>query len=163
MVDEEAALQARWEQASQDTIKETTRPCPKCRVPVEKNGTLVFIHYVHCIQCTVRCNVCSIELNISTGRIHVCYTVGSKSLGSCGKSGVFITLCNTGTESFNCENFKLNKNVQIFSIQGVGPYLNVSNCVILTVFNATVQKLRFSCLISSVEEVCSHSTQINLI
>ncbi|MCI4376634.1 hypothetical protein PGIGA_G00190630 [Pangasianodon gigas] len=38
VVDEDAALQARWEQASQDTIKETTRPCPKCRVPVEKNG-----------------------------------------------------------------------------------------------------------------------------
>lgn len=38
MVDEEAALRARWEQASQETIEETTRPCPKCRVPVEKNG-----------------------------------------------------------------------------------------------------------------------------
>ncbi|KTF91771.1 hypothetical protein cypCar_00024637, partial [Cyprinus carpio] len=38
IVDEEAALRARWEQASQETIAETTRPCPKCQVPVEKNG-----------------------------------------------------------------------------------------------------------------------------
>lgn len=43
VVDEDAALRARWEQASQDIIKETTRPCPKCRVPVEKNGTPLFI------------------------------------------------------------------------------------------------------------------------
>lgn len=38
IVDEEAALRARWEQASQETIAETTHPCPKCQVPVEKNG-----------------------------------------------------------------------------------------------------------------------------
>ncbi|XP_054991325.1 E3 ubiquitin-protein ligase parkin [Sorex araneus] len=37
-VDEEAAEQARWEKASKETIKNTTRPCPRCRVPVEKNG-----------------------------------------------------------------------------------------------------------------------------
>ncbi|XP_062851081.1 E3 ubiquitin-protein ligase parkin isoform X2 [Trichomycterus rosablanca] len=38
VVDENAALRARWEQATKDIINETTRPCPKCRVPVEKNG-----------------------------------------------------------------------------------------------------------------------------
>ncbi|XP_026858319.2 E3 ubiquitin-protein ligase parkin isoform X1 [Electrophorus electricus] len=38
VLDEGAALRARWEQASLETIDETTRPCPKCRVPVEKNG-----------------------------------------------------------------------------------------------------------------------------
>uniref|UniRef100_A0AAY5K7T5 E3 ubiquitin-protein ligase parkin n=1 Tax=Esox lucius TaxID=8010 RepID=A0AAY5K7T5_ESOLU len=38
VVDEEAAHQSRWEQASQETINETTRPCPKCKVPVEKSG-----------------------------------------------------------------------------------------------------------------------------
>ncbi|NP_001017635.1 E3 ubiquitin-protein ligase parkin [Danio rerio] len=38
VVDEEAALRARWEQASQETITKTTHPCPKCQVPVEKNG-----------------------------------------------------------------------------------------------------------------------------
>ncbi|KAJ8359469.1 hypothetical protein SKAU_G00159940 [Synaphobranchus kaupii] len=38
VVDEEAARRARWEQASKEMIDETTRPCPKCRVPVEKNG-----------------------------------------------------------------------------------------------------------------------------
>jgi len=38
IVDEEAALRARWDQASQDTIAKTTHPCPKCQVPVEKNG-----------------------------------------------------------------------------------------------------------------------------
>ncbi|XP_073690766.1 E3 ubiquitin-protein ligase parkin-like [Garra rufa] len=38
IVDEEAALRARWEQASQETIAEITRPCPRCQVPVEKSG-----------------------------------------------------------------------------------------------------------------------------
>ncbi len=43
IVDEEAALRARWEQASQETIDETTHPCPKCQVPVEKNGMNSFL------------------------------------------------------------------------------------------------------------------------
>uniref|UniRef100_A0A672T875 E3 ubiquitin-protein ligase parkin n=1 Tax=Sinocyclocheilus grahami TaxID=75366 RepID=A0A672T875_SINGR len=38
IADEDAALHARWEQASQETISETTHLCPKCQVPVEKNG-----------------------------------------------------------------------------------------------------------------------------
>ncbi|XP_021569085.1 E3 ubiquitin-protein ligase parkin isoform X2 [Carlito syrichta] len=37
-VDERAAEQARWEEASKDIIKKTTKPCPRCHVPVEKNG-----------------------------------------------------------------------------------------------------------------------------
>ncbi|XP_060061114.1 E3 ubiquitin-protein ligase parkin isoform X2 [Erinaceus europaeus] len=37
-VDKMAAERARWEEASKDTIRTTTRPCPRCRVPVEKNG-----------------------------------------------------------------------------------------------------------------------------
>ncbi|KAM5324315.1 1-acyl-sn-glycerol-3-phosphate acyltransferase delta isoform 1-T3 [Glossophaga mutica] len=37
-VDERAAEQARWEESSKETIKQTTKPCPRCRVPVEKNG-----------------------------------------------------------------------------------------------------------------------------
>uniref|UniRef100_A0AAA9TGG9 E3 ubiquitin-protein ligase parkin n=1 Tax=Bos taurus TaxID=9913 RepID=A0AAA9TGG9_BOVIN len=37
-VNEKAAEQARWEEASKETIKKTTKPCPRCHVPVEKNG-----------------------------------------------------------------------------------------------------------------------------
>nr|XP_035932562.1 E3 ubiquitin-protein ligase parkin isoform X3 [Halichoerus grypus] len=37
-VDEKAAEQARWEEASKETIKKTTKPCPRCHVPVEKNA-----------------------------------------------------------------------------------------------------------------------------
>ncbi|XP_062952601.1 E3 ubiquitin-protein ligase parkin isoform X2 [Cynocephalus volans] len=37
-VDERAAERARWEEASKETIKKTTKPCPRCHVPVEKNG-----------------------------------------------------------------------------------------------------------------------------
>ncbi|XP_077204204.1 E3 ubiquitin-protein ligase parkin isoform X2 [Paroedura picta] len=37
-VDEHAARQARWEEASKETIKRTTKPCPSCHVPVEKDG-----------------------------------------------------------------------------------------------------------------------------
>uniref|UniRef100_A0A8C3GCV2 E3 ubiquitin-protein ligase parkin n=1 Tax=Cairina moschata TaxID=8855 RepID=A0A8C3GCV2_CAIMO len=38
VVDEHAARQARWEEASRETIKKTTKPCPNCHIPVEKNG-----------------------------------------------------------------------------------------------------------------------------
>ncbi|XP_069708301.1 E3 ubiquitin-protein ligase parkin isoform X2 [Phaenicophaeus curvirostris] len=38
VVDEHAAMQARWEEASRETIKKTTKPCPNCSIPVEKNG-----------------------------------------------------------------------------------------------------------------------------
>ncbi|KAL4641178.1 E3 ubiquitin-protein ligase parkin [Arapaima gigas] len=38
VVDEVAAQRARWDQASRETIAETTRLCPRCSVPVEKNG-----------------------------------------------------------------------------------------------------------------------------
>lgn len=37
-VDEKAAEQARWDEASKETIKKTTKPCPRCSVPIEKNG-----------------------------------------------------------------------------------------------------------------------------
>lgn len=37
-VDAGAAEQARWEEASKETIKKTTKPCPRCNVPIEKNG-----------------------------------------------------------------------------------------------------------------------------
>ncbi|KAH1172949.1 hypothetical protein KIL84_016788, partial [Mauremys mutica] len=40
MIDEHAAMQARWEEASRETIKKTTKPCPSCHVPVEKNAPL---------------------------------------------------------------------------------------------------------------------------
>ncbi|KAK3574013.1 hypothetical protein QTP86_034352 [Hemibagrus guttatus] len=63
VVDEEAALQARWEQASQDTIKETTRPCPKCRVPVEKNGGCMHMVCPRA-QCKFEwCWLCRVEWN----------------------------------------------------------------------------------------------------
>ncbi|XP_076964674.1 E3 ubiquitin-protein ligase parkin-like [Callospermophilus lateralis] len=37
-VNERAAEHARWEEASKETIKRTTKPCPHCGVPLEKNG-----------------------------------------------------------------------------------------------------------------------------
>ncbi|XP_048343638.1 E3 ubiquitin-protein ligase parkin isoform X1 [Sphaerodactylus townsendi] len=37
-VDEHAARQARWEEASKETIRRTTKPCPSCHVPTEKDG-----------------------------------------------------------------------------------------------------------------------------
>uniref|UniRef100_W5L8X1 E3 ubiquitin-protein ligase parkin n=1 Tax=Astyanax mexicanus TaxID=7994 RepID=W5L8X1_ASTMX len=63
VVDEEAALRARWEQASQDTIEETTRPCPKCRVPVEKNGGCMHMVCPRA-QCKFEwCWLCCVEWN----------------------------------------------------------------------------------------------------
>ncbi|XP_077103187.1 E3 ubiquitin-protein ligase parkin [Siphateles boraxobius] len=63
IVDEEAARLARWDQASQDTIAQTTHPCPKCQVPVEKNGGCM--HMV-CPrpQCRFEwCWICRVEWN----------------------------------------------------------------------------------------------------
>uniref|UniRef100_A0A6I8PNH7 E3 ubiquitin-protein ligase parkin n=1 Tax=Ornithorhynchus anatinus TaxID=9258 RepID=A0A6I8PNH7_ORNAN len=37
-VDEQVVEGACWEEASKDTIKKTTKPCPHCQIPVEKNG-----------------------------------------------------------------------------------------------------------------------------
>lgn len=63
VMDEQAALLARWEQASQDTIDETTRPCPQCKAPVEKNGGCM--HMV-CPRAQCRfewCWLCRVEWN----------------------------------------------------------------------------------------------------
>nr|XP_028579673.1 E3 ubiquitin-protein ligase parkin isoform X2 [Podarcis muralis] len=62
-VDEHAALQARWEEASKETIKRTTKPCPKCHVPVEKDGGCM---HMKCPrpQCRFEwCWNCSLEWN----------------------------------------------------------------------------------------------------
>nr|XP_035932561.1 E3 ubiquitin-protein ligase parkin isoform X2 [Halichoerus grypus] len=62
-VDEKAAEQARWEEASKETIKKTTKPCPRCHVPVEKNGGCM---HMKCPQpqCGLEwCWTCSCEWN----------------------------------------------------------------------------------------------------
>ncbi|KAJ8014260.1 hypothetical protein DPEC_G00038420 [Dallia pectoralis] len=63
IVDEEAALHARWEQASQETIDETTRPCPQCKVPVEKSGGCMHMVCPRA-QCKSEwCWICGVEWN----------------------------------------------------------------------------------------------------
>ncbi|KAL2792879.1 E3 ubiquitin-protein ligase parkin isoform 2 [Daubentonia madagascariensis] len=62
-IDERAAEQARWEEASKETIKKTTKPCPRCHVPVEKNGGCM---HMKCPQPQCRlewCWNCSCEWN----------------------------------------------------------------------------------------------------
>ncbi|XP_023415122.1 E3 ubiquitin-protein ligase parkin isoform X1 [Loxodonta africana] len=62
-VDEKAAEQARWEEASKETIKKTTKPCPRCHVPVEKNGGCM---HMKCPQPQCKfewCWNCSLEWN----------------------------------------------------------------------------------------------------
>ncbi|XP_040821612.1 E3 ubiquitin-protein ligase parkin [Ochotona curzoniae] len=62
-VDERAAEQARWEEASKETIQKTTKPCPRCHVPVEKNGGCM---HMKCPQPQCRlewCWHCSCEWN----------------------------------------------------------------------------------------------------
>ncbi|KAJ8418407.1 hypothetical protein AAFF_G00141160 [Aldrovandia affinis] len=62
-VGEEAARRARWEQASKETIDETTRPCPRCLVPVEKSGGCM---HMACPQSQCRfewCWLCRVEWN----------------------------------------------------------------------------------------------------
>uniref|UniRef100_G1KBB3 E3 ubiquitin-protein ligase parkin n=1 Tax=Anolis carolinensis TaxID=28377 RepID=G1KBB3_ANOCA len=62
-VDEHAAIQSRWEEASKETIKRTTKPCPRCHVPVEKDGGCM---HMKCPrpQCRFEwCWNCSLEWN----------------------------------------------------------------------------------------------------
>uniref|UniRef100_A0A5F9DAL3 E3 ubiquitin-protein ligase parkin n=2 Tax=Oryctolagus cuniculus TaxID=9986 RepID=A0A5F9DAL3_RABIT len=54
-VDERAAELARWEEASKDTIQKTTKPCPRCHVPVEKNGGCM---HMKCPQSQCRLEWC---------------------------------------------------------------------------------------------------------
>lgn len=37
-MDEEASLRGRWDRASLLLLQESTKPCPKCSAPVERNG-----------------------------------------------------------------------------------------------------------------------------
>ncbi|MXQ92595.1 hypothetical protein E5288_WYG005685 [Bos mutus] len=62
-VNEKAAEQARWEEASKETIKKTTKPCPRCHVPVEKNALLqATLYWPLCrsLKCTGE-SLCSSE------------------------------------------------------------------------------------------------------
>ncbi|KAM7135197.1 E3 ubiquitin-protein ligase parkin isoform 2-T2 [Molossus nigricans] len=54
-VDAKAAEQARWEESSKETIKKTTKPCPRCHVPVEKNGGCM---HMKCPQPTCQLEWC---------------------------------------------------------------------------------------------------------
>ncbi|XP_030125446.3 E3 ubiquitin-protein ligase parkin isoform X7 [Taeniopygia guttata] len=63
VVDEHAAMQARWEEASRETIKKTTKPCPNCNIPVEKNGGCMHMKCPH-PQCRFEwCWNCGLEWN----------------------------------------------------------------------------------------------------
>ncbi|XP_028676945.1 E3 ubiquitin-protein ligase parkin [Erpetoichthys calabaricus] len=69
-INEEAARRARWEHASSETIKNTTKPCPKCQVPVEKNGGCM---HMTCPRPNCKfewCWHCSIEWNQNCRGIH---------------------------------------------------------------------------------------------
>ncbi|XP_043929167.1 E3 ubiquitin-protein ligase parkin [Protopterus annectens] len=63
VIDDHAAQLARWEEASRKTINDTTKPCPKCNVPVEKNGGCM---HMKCplVQCRFEwCWICGTEWN----------------------------------------------------------------------------------------------------
>lgn len=56
MVEDEASQRGRWDQASLQLIQESTRRCPRCLVPVERNGKLrprarPFVHQVSTEGC----------------------------------------------------------------------------------------------------------------
>uniref|UniRef100_UPI00398EA32F E3 ubiquitin-protein ligase parkin isoform X2 n=1 Tax=Pristiophorus japonicus TaxID=55135 RepID=UPI00398EA32F len=63
VINEQAAQRARWEEASRLAIKETTKRCPKCQVPVEKNGGCM---HMKCPRTSCQfqwCWLCSREWN----------------------------------------------------------------------------------------------------
>lgn len=59
VVDPARASQARWDDASQVTIKVSTKPCPSCRTPTERSGGCM---HMICTRCSFPwCWVCQIE------------------------------------------------------------------------------------------------------
>ncbi|GCC26667.1 hypothetical protein chiPu_0005085 [Chiloscyllium punctatum] len=63
VINQQAAQQALWDKASRQAIKETTKPCPKCQVPVEKNGGCMHMkcprpscHFEWCWLCSKEWN-----------------------------------------------------------------------------------------------------------
>uniref|UniRef100_A0A3Q3SZL2 E3 ubiquitin-protein ligase parkin n=1 Tax=Mastacembelus armatus TaxID=205130 RepID=A0A3Q3SZL2_9TELE len=61
VVGEEASLRGRWDQASQLLIKELTKCCPQCSVPVERNGGCM---HMQCPLCKAEwCWLCGVSWN----------------------------------------------------------------------------------------------------
>ncbi|KAF7651113.1 hypothetical protein LDENG_00115560 [Lucifuga dentata] len=60
-VQEEASLRGRWDQASLLLIQESTKPCPQCSVPVERNGGCM---HMTCSVCRAEwCWLCGVTWN----------------------------------------------------------------------------------------------------
>ncbi|XP_029283028.1 E3 ubiquitin-protein ligase parkin-like [Cottoperca gobio] len=61
VVEERASLRGRWDQASLLLLQESTKRCPKCSVPVEKNGGCM---HMHCPLCGADwCWLCGVTWN----------------------------------------------------------------------------------------------------
>ncbi|KAK6169231.1 hypothetical protein SNE40_020319 [Patella caerulea] len=61
LVDRERAERARWESQTLETIRRTTKQCPKCRTQTEKNGGC---SHMNCSRCDYEwCWMCEIEWN----------------------------------------------------------------------------------------------------
>lgn len=73
VVDEHAAMQARWEEASRETIKKTTKPCPSCNIPVEKNGKFIIDLILNCLLKVIlqyKCMDVYVYIYSKRGRAH---------------------------------------------------------------------------------------------
>ncbi|XP_029962760.1 E3 ubiquitin-protein ligase parkin [Salarias fasciatus] len=61
VVEAAASLRGRWDQASLLCIKESTKPCPQCSIPVERNGGCM---HMHCPRCGADwCWLCGVAWN----------------------------------------------------------------------------------------------------
>ncbi|KAM9847608.1 E3 ubiquitin-protein ligase parkin [Aulostomus maculatus] len=61
VVEEEASVRGRWEQLSLLFIQQSTKRCPRCSVPVERNGGCM---HMHCPLCrTEWCWLCGVDWN----------------------------------------------------------------------------------------------------
>ncbi|XP_041645481.1 E3 ubiquitin-protein ligase parkin isoform X2 [Cheilinus undulatus] len=61
VVEEEASLRGRWDRASLLLVQETTKRCPKCSVPVERNGGCM---HMQCPLCKAEwCWLCGVAWN----------------------------------------------------------------------------------------------------
>ncbi|XP_041866651.1 E3 ubiquitin-protein ligase parkin [Melanotaenia boesemani] len=61
VVEEEASLRGRWDQASRLFIQESTKRCPQCSVPVERNGGCM---HMQCSLCKAEwCWLCRVPWN----------------------------------------------------------------------------------------------------
>lgn len=103
-VEEEASLRARWDRASLRLLQETTKRCPQCSVPVERNGEKQLpAPYWTCSQDWLPTMCCLLQVAVCTCSALCVEQSGAGCVESRGTESVWETtgLDDTQTQTFS--------------------------------------------------------------